>query len=164
MVFSSTIGWYSSNTCFVFNKSIFNAVLLSFLLEISTSFEPSPILYVIVSTFFLESIYFKTHFSKNEKTGYFYPVNEVYVKVDLDEKIINTITYKLSASLLDPYQTFCLKEELKHYDLKYYLQKDKKNVELLIFSENIDKLNSLVKVLKNYQISATIAPYKKDLI
>lgn len=104
------------------------------------------------------------HFSKNEKTGYFYPVNEVYVKVDLDEKIINTITYKLSASLLDPYQTFCLKEELKHYDLKYYLQKDKKNVELLIFSENIDKLNSLVKVLKNYQISATIAPYKKDLI
>lgn len=104
------------------------------------------------------------HFSKNEKTGYFYPVNEVYVKVDLDEKIIKAITYKLSASLLDPYQTFCLKEELKHYGLKYYLQKDKNSLELLIFSENIDKLNTLVKVLKNYQISASIMPYKKDII
>jgi hydroxymethylpyrimidine pyrophosphatase-like HAD family hydrolase len=102
------------------------------------------------------------HFSKNEKSGYFYPVNEVYVKLDLNEKIINTITYKLSAPILDPYQTFCLKEELKHHDLKYYLQKDKNNIELLIFSEDVNKLNSLVKVLKNYQISAKLEPYKKD--
>jgi len=103
------------------------------------------------------------HFSKNEKSGYFYPVNEVYVKIDLNEKIVKTIIYKLSASILDPYQTFCLKEELKRHTLKYSLQKDKNSVELLIFSENINKLNSLVKVLRNYQISATIIPYKKDL-
>ena len=102
------------------------------------------------------------HFSKSEKKGYFYPVNEVYVKVDLNEKIINTISYKLSASILDPYQIFCLKEELKRHDLKYYLKKDKTNIELLIFSKNINKLNSLVKVLKNYQISATIKPFNKE--
>jgi hypothetical protein len=28
------------------------------------------------------------HFSKSERLGYFYPVNEVYVKMDLNEKII----------------------------------------------------------------------------
>lgn len=102
------------------------------------------------------------HFSKTEKLGYFYPVNEVYIAVDLNEKIINTITYKLSASLLDPYQLFCLKEELKQHNLNYYLKRDESGVELLIYSKNIDKLNSLVRVLKNYQISATIKPYKEE--
>ena len=102
------------------------------------------------------------HFSKTQRLGYFYPVNEVYVKIDLDEKITKIITYKLSAPLLDPYQLFCLKEELKQHKLKYFLEKDKTSVELLIFSKNIDKLNSLVKVLKNYQISATIESYKEE--
>ena len=102
------------------------------------------------------------HFSNTQRLGYFYPVNEVYIKVDLDEKITKIITYKLSAPLLDPYQLFCLKEELKQHKLKYFLEKNINGVELLIFSKNIDKLNSLVKVLKNYQISATIESYKEE--
>ena len=102
------------------------------------------------------------HFSQTQRLGYFYPVNEVYVKVDLDEKITKIITYKLSAPLLDPYQLFCLKEELKQHKLKYFLEKDNNGVELLIFSKNIDKLKSLVKVLTNYQISATIESYKEE--
>ena len=101
-------------------------------------------------------------FSQAERHGYFYPVNEVFIKVDLDEKITKTITYRLSAPLLDPYQLFCLKEELKQHELKYFLEKTKDSIELLIFSKNIDKLNSLVKVLKNYQISANIMPYKEE--
>jgi len=103
------------------------------------------------------------HFSKTKKLGYFYPVNEVYITLDLKEKITNTITYKLSASLLDPYQLFCLKEELKQHGLSYYLMRDKTGVELLIYSKDIDKLNSLVRVLKNYQITAKIEPYKEEV-
>jgi hypothetical protein len=102
------------------------------------------------------------HFSKSERLGYFYPVNEVYVKVDLNEKITKSITYKLSAKLLDPYQLFCLKEELKRHGLKYYLKKDKAGVNLLIYSQNVDKLNSLVNVLKDYKILASVKPYKED--
>jgi len=101
-------------------------------------------------------------FSQTERLGFSYPVNEVYVKIDLDEKINKTITYRLSAPLLDPYQIFCLKEELKHHKLKYYLKQDSKNMELLIYSHNVNKLNSLVKVLKNYKISATVKPYKEE--
>jgi len=104
-----------------------------------------------------------SHFSQSERLGYFYPVNEVYVKLDLDEKIIKKTTYKLSAPILDPYQLFCLKEELSHHGLKYFLKREEKSVELLIFSKDINKLNSLVKVLKNYQILATIKPYKEDV-
>jgi len=89
------------------------------------------------------------HFSKTEKLGYFYPVNEISIEIDLDEKIASNTIYKLSASLLDPYQLFCLKEELKQHKLRYYLKRDKSGVELLIYSKNIEKLNSLVKILKN---------------
>ena len=102
------------------------------------------------------------HFSKSERLGYFYPVNEVYVKMDLNEKITKIITYELSAKLLDPYQLFCLKEELKRHGLKYYLRKDKAGVNLLIYSQDVNKLNSLVNALKDYKILASIKPYKED--
>jgi len=102
------------------------------------------------------------HFSESERKGYFFPVNEIYVKVNLKEKITKTITYKLSARLLDPYQIFCLKEELKQHKLKYYLKKDKMSVELFIYSRQVDKLKKLVKALKNYKISAKIEPYKEE--
>ena len=102
------------------------------------------------------------HFSKTERLGYFYPVNEVLIQVDLNEEVPSQTIYKLSAPLLDPYQLFCLKEELKQHQLKYYLKRDKNGVELLIYSKNRDKLDSLVKVLKNYQILAKIGLHKKD--
>jgi hypothetical protein len=101
-------------------------------------------------------------FSITQRKGYFYPVNEVYVKIDLDTSIISKTVYKLSASSLDPYQLFCLKEELKQHKLRYYFTKDKKGLELLIYSTNKTKLNSLVRVLKKYQIVAKIEPYKED--
>ncbi|EDZ62132.1 hypothetical protein SMGD1_0134 [Sulfurimonas gotlandica GD1] len=103
------------------------------------------------------------HFSKTERLGYFYPVNEAYIEIDLDEQITSNTIYKLSASLLDPYQLFCLKEELKQHKLRYYLKRDKSSVELLIYSKNIEKLNSLVRVLKNYQISAKVELFKEDV-
>jgi len=96
------------------------------------------------------------HFAKTQKLGYFYPVNEVYVEVDLNEKITNTITYELSATLLDPYQLFCLKEELKKQKFRYYLKKNKAKVELLIYSSSKKRLNSLVVALKDYKITAKI--------
>jgi len=102
------------------------------------------------------------HFSKSERMGFYYPVNEVYIKVDLNEKIIKHITYKLSAKVLDPYQLFCLKEELKQHGLKYYLMQDKTVINLLIYSQDVNKLNSLVAILKNYKISASVEPYKED--
>jgi hypothetical protein len=102
------------------------------------------------------------HFSQTERLGYFYPVNEVLIQVDLNEKVKTKTIYKLSASLLDPYQLFCLKEELGNHKLKYYLKRDKSGVELLIYSKDVNKLNSLIRVLKNYQISAKVELYKED--
>lgn len=103
------------------------------------------------------------HFSETERLGYFYPVNEVLIQVDLNEEIKANTVYQLSAPILDPYQLFCLKEELGNHKLKYYLKRDKKGVELLIYSKDKTKLNSLVRVLNNYQISAKISLHKEDV-
>jgi hypothetical protein len=102
------------------------------------------------------------HFSDTQRLGYFYPVNEVYIKTSLDKKIQSKTVYRLSASLIDPYQLFCLKEELSQHKLKYYLKRDKNGVLLDIYSNDKTKLNSLVKVLKNYQIQAKVTLYKED--
>lgn len=102
------------------------------------------------------------HFSQSERLGYYYPVNEIFVTTDLSEKISKITTYKLSAKILDPYQLFCLKEELKRYDLKYSMVKDNTVVNLLIYSQNVNKLNSLVEILKEYKIMATIVPHKEE--
>ena len=102
------------------------------------------------------------HFSNTQRLGYFYPVNEVYIQTSLNKKILSKTVYRLSASLIDPYQLFCLKEELKQHKLKYYLKRDKNGVLLDIYSKNKTKLNSLVKVLKNYKIQANVSLYKED--
>ncbi len=102
------------------------------------------------------------NFAKTEQQGYYYPVSEVYIKLNLDKKIKDLTKYKFSASILDPYQLFCLKEELKNHNLQYYLKKDEHSLNLIIYSDKKDKLNSLVKVLKNYQISATLVPYTEE--
>ncbi|MCF6340608.1 MAG: hypothetical protein L3J10_07660 [Sulfurimonas sp.] len=140
--------------------------IIFFLISINSNETPitvAPIEYKSEVVTPKQNFFWLDNFSKTENLGYFYPVNEVLVKIDLNEKIIidNTI-YKLSASALDPYQLFCLKEELNQHKLKYYLKKDKEGVELLIFSKDINKLKTLVEVLKNYQISTKLELYKED--
>lgn len=101
-------------------------------------------------------------FAQNEREGYFYPVNEIYIELGLDKTIEYSKIYRLSASLKDPYQLFCLKQELKQHKLLYYLNKDRDGAELLIFSKDQKRLQSLLNSLKNYQIVAKIEPYKED--
>jgi len=141
--------------------------LIFFLISINTNevyVESKPVIPDKIETKKKPKKLWLNHFSESERKGYFYPVNEVYVQVNLKEKITKTITYKLSAKLLDPYQLFCLKEELKNHKLKYFLQKDKMNIDLFIYSQNVDKLQDLVKVLKNYKIVATIKPYNEEYL
>jgi len=139
--------------------------LIFFLISINSSedlIEGEPLVLETNTTQEVPQKLWLDHFSQTQRLGFSYPVNEIYVKVDLNEKITKIITYKLSAPVLDPYQLFCLKEELKQHHLRYYLRKDKQSMELLIYSKNINKLNFLVKTLKNYQIVATIKPYKEE--
>ena len=95
-------------------------------------------------------------FSEHENQGYFYPVTEIFVEVDLKDPPKTMTIYQLKAGDLDPYQNFCLKEVLKQYKLKYMLEQKKDEMKLVIYSKNLSQLKSIVKTLKNYAINARI--------
>ena len=100
-------------------------------------------------------------FSEHENEGYFYPVTEIFVEVDLKELPKKTTTYQLKAGDLDPYQIFCLKEVLQQYQLKYMFEQNRSDVKLIIYSKDLDQLKSIVKSLKNYAINASIVKIVK---
>ncbi len=100
-------------------------------------------------------------FSKSEKDGYFYPVNEIFITLDLNKHIVKEKAFILSVLIKDQYQIFCLQEELKQRDLRYFLKKVRQGTELLIYSKDQNQLQSLVKALKSYKIKAKILPYEE---
>jgi len=95
-------------------------------------------------------------FSKQDKEGYFYPVTEISIEIDLKDPPKKTTIYQLKAGDLDPYQLFCLKEVLKQYKVKYMFEQKKDEMKLVIYSKNVSQLKNIVKTLKNYAINATI--------
>jgi len=101
-------------------------------------------------------------FSESEKMGSYFPVTEIDVSLNLEQEIIKQQVYKLSANVMDPYQHFCLKQELKQRGIHYFFKREKQTSELLIFSKNRKKLSELVTALKDYKIKAKLTPYKED--
>ena len=100
-------------------------------------------------------------FSKSEKEGYFYPVNEIFITLDLNKHIVTEKAFKLSALIENQYQLFCLQEELKQRGFRYFLKKVRQGTELLIYSKDQKQLQSLVKALKSYKIKAKVLPYEE---
>lgn len=98
----------------------------------------------------------------NEEEGYFYPVNEIYIQLDLNQKFVHEKTYRLLAKLQNPYQLFCLKQELKHHRLRYAFKREGDGAQLVIYSEKREELEALVKTLKNYQITASFLPNEEE--
>lgn len=103
-----------------------------------------------------------SHFSKSEQSGYFYPVNEIYIDLDLNEQAVVTKTYQLDAPISDPYKLFCLQEVLKQYNVRYFLNKNQEDTKLLIYTNDESKFDLLINALKTYDISAKILPYKEE--
>lgn len=101
--------------------------------------------------------------AKNERQGYFYPVNEIYVELDLDQRLVNEKRHRLTARLRDPYQLFCLKQELREHKLHYTLKNEDKGADLLVYSKDEAKIKAFLLSLKKYQITATILPYEEDI-
>ncbi len=92
----------------------------------------------------------------------FLPVTEVLIKTSLVKDIKKTIKiYKIETNSLDPYQIFCLQEELNRFGVKYTFKKNKNQIRLYVISTNLKKLKKLVDVLKRYNIIATIKSNKK---
>lgn len=99
---------------------------------------------------------------KSKQKSYFYPVNELFIHVNLSNEIIPKKNYRVLAHISTLYQFFCLREELREEKIKYFLKNNNNMVELLVYFHNQKKLNLLIKTLKTYNIKAVISPIKKD--
>jgi len=102
------------------------------------------------------------HFSISEEKGYFYPVNEVSLKLTQGEEAIVPEHYRLTVPLKSSYELFCVKEELKKSELPYFMRKEGQSMTLFVDSNDQNKLASLVTKLKTYQITATVSPYTEE--
>jgi hypothetical protein len=100
-------------------------------------------------------------FSEHEDEGYFYPVTEIFIEVDLKELAKKTTVYQLKAGELDPYQLYCLKEVLRQYKTQYMFEQQHDDMKLLIYSKNLNQLKNIVKTLENYAINAQIIKIEK---
>jgi len=101
-------------------------------------------------------------FSISEEKGYFYPVNEVSLKLTDGETATVAAHYRLTVPLKSSYELFCVKEELKKSELPYFMRKEGETMTLFVDSNDQNRLVSLVTKLKTYQIKATVSPYTEE--
>ncbi len=100
-------------------------------------------------------------FSQSEQEGFFYPVNEIFITLELHRHVTKEQTFTLSALITNQYQLFCLQEELKQRGFRFFLKKVREGTELLVYSKDHMQLQNLVKALKSYKITAKIVPYEE---
>jgi len=101
-------------------------------------------------------------FSTTKEKDYFYPVNEVTLKLDTGGE--NTVLglYRLTAPVKGANELSFVKKELNKSALRYIIHEEGDTMTLTVDSTDQNKLASLVTKLKTYQITATVSPYTEE--
>jgi hypothetical protein len=103
-----------------------------------------------------------THFSDPLERGYFYPVNEVTLKLDPDEEGSLLQLYRVSVNVTTPEELLQVKEELSLAALPFDMHNRDDLKIVTVDSTDQAQLLSLVTKLKTYQITATLSPYTEE--
>ncbi|MDX1809018.1 MAG: hypothetical protein R3331_05725 [Sulfurospirillaceae bacterium] len=102
--------------------------------------------------------------AKSSDLKYSYPVNELFMQIDLQKKIPNKKdlkikkpkSYKLVINHVDSYSVFCVVQTLSNLNVPFVLSKDKYSPHISIVSRDNKKLERIVKELTKYQIKSKI--------
>lgn len=103
-----------------------------------------------------------SHFSTTKESGYFYPVNEVTLKLDVGGENNALGIHRLVITAKNTDELLQAKQELKKCELPYETQKNKEITLLTVDSTDQLQLQSLVTKLKTYQITAVFSPYTEE--
>jgi hypothetical protein len=103
-----------------------------------------------------------SHFSSNEESAYFYPVNEVTLKLDMGGESTPSLNYRLTVKPKSPSELAHVEEELKKSALPFSIHKEGTAMTLSVDSTDQSQLASLVTKLKTYQITADVSPYTEE--
>ena len=118
--------------------------------------KPQPLEYKSIAKKQEAQALWLNHLSDTKKKGYFFPVDEVYIETKLEVPKKSSTNYELVVNELDPYQIFCLEQELKRFTKEYFLKKEDKKLQVYVYAKQLDDLKALTKVLQRYNIEAEI--------
>ena len=94
---------------------------------------------------------------KNRNSKFQYPVNELYMHIDLQKYIPSKIkSYKLIIQNMDRYSLFCVMQTLQNFKVPFVISKQKTVPNIYMGSTNKSKLNKIEKKLKLYGINSKI--------
>ncbi len=95
--------------------------------------------------------------AKSNKSRYGYPVNELFMQIDLHKYIPPKVkSYKLVIVNIDRYSVFCVVQTLSNLNLPFVLSKDKNIPNISISSGSEKILKKVTNKLKNYDIKSKI--------
>jgi hypothetical protein len=94
---------------------------------------------------------------KNRNSSYFYPVNELYMHIDLHKYIAPKVkTYKLIIQNVDRYSLFCVMQTLQAFNLPFVFTKQKKAPTIYMGSDTKKRLKGIKSALARYGIDSKI--------
>ncbi len=96
---------------------------------------------------------------KNQKSDFLYPVNELYMHINLQKKYVSakkTKSYKLIIQNINSYSMFCVMQTLHGFNLPFVLTKGKADSAIYMNSSDKKKLKKIEKKLKFYNINSKI--------
>lgn len=102
-----------------------------------------------------------------DKKNYQYPVNDLFMQINLNEKKQAKIakklsvpkakeSYKLVVDRSDRYSLFCIRETLKYFSLPYIIVKETGKSYIAVGSEDKNELQKVHERLKKYNIKSKI--------
>ncbi len=129
-------------------------------------------------SFFLETKFVKKEDKKSKNdtwthklavsnsSDYHFPVNDLFVKIDLKQnfKIPKTFytSYLLVIDNYDRYSMFCIKQVLDMFSAPYIIVNEKNANSIVVQGVNIKNLAIIVEELKKYEIKSKIKEVKYE--
>ncbi len=94
---------------------------------------------------------------KNKNSNYQYPVNELFMHIDLQKYIPpKTKSYRLEIQNIDRYSLFCVMQTLQDFKIPFIISKQGKTQSIYMGSNNNKRLKEIGRKLMRYDISSKI--------
>ncbi|NWF66719.1 MAG: hypothetical protein HXX81_04540 [Campylobacterales bacterium] len=101
--------------------------------------------------------------AKKEIKDYSFAVNDISIKIALNEEIKFEEFFEIVVENIDEYKFFCLNQILKSKEIKFYLYKKLNFVKLIVTTNDKNYLDTVLAELKRYDIEYKVEKVIKKL-
>jgi len=103
---------------------------------------------------------------RDKKDDFYYPVTEISINLNLDQNVDSKYrnrvrNFKLVTQPLNDYHYFCLKQVLDQSRVKHKIERFNNEVAVILYSESLTALETIVKELNIYDIKSSVKEIRK---